>query len=167
MLIVFPLGLLVSAVIFDIIFLATRNGIFATIAFYNIAGGIIGGVLASIFGFRDFTALPDGTRAKRIGLLHGYGNLALLFFFSVSWLFRWNAPDYQPPILALVISFGAVLLGVVTAWLGGELVERLAVGVDPGANVNAPSSLSDLPTTPAPTMTQVPVTGPEREQDEP
>ena len=30
----------------------------------------------------------------------------------------------------------------VAGWLGGELVERLGVGVDPEAHVNAPSSLA-------------------------
>ena len=35
----------------------------------------------------------------------------------------------------------AFVLAGVTAWLGGELVDRLGVGVDDGANVNAPSSL--------------------------
>jgi len=34
-----------------------------------------------------------------------------------------------------------------TAWLGGELVERLGVGVDDGANLDAPNSLSELPAT--------------------
>jgi hypothetical protein len=29
----------------------------------------------------------------------------------------------------------------VTGWLGGELVVRLGVGIDQGANVDAPSSL--------------------------
>jgi len=32
-------------------------------------------------------------------------------------------------------------------WLGGELVDRLGVGVDRGANLNAPSSLSGRPAT--------------------
>ena len=35
----------------------------------------------------------------------------------------------------------AMLLATVTGWLGGELVDRLGVGVDEGANVDAPSSL--------------------------
>jgi hypothetical protein len=30
---------------------------------------------------------------------------------------------------------------LITGWLGGELVDRLGVGVDEGAHVNAPSSL--------------------------
>jgi hypothetical protein len=45
-----------------------------------------------------------------------------------------------------------VLLALVTAWLGGELVERLGVGVDEGANLDAPSSLSG-PTTGRPPWT--------------
>ncbi|HET7499452.1 MAG TPA: hypothetical protein VFK02_00555 [Kofleriaceae bacterium] len=37
------------------------------------------------------------------------------------------------------------MLATITGWLGGELVDRLAVGVDDGAHVNAPSSLSGRP----------------------
>ena len=32
-------------------------------------------------------------------------------------------------------------LALVTGWLGGERVDRLAVGVDEGAHLDAPSSL--------------------------
>jgi len=39
----------------------------------------------------------------------------------------------------------ALGLGAVAGWLGGELVDRLAVGVDDGANLDAPSSLSGRP----------------------
>ena len=46
------------------------------------------------------------------------------------------------PEAALVLSFAAILLALVTGWLGGELVQRLGVGVDEGANLNAPSSFS-------------------------
>jgi hypothetical protein len=34
------------------------------------------------------------------------------------------------------------ILSLLTGWLGGELVDRLGVGVDDGANLDAPSSLS-------------------------
>ena len=37
------------------------------------------------------------------------------------------------------IDVAAALLG---GWLGGELVERLGVGVTPNANLNAPNSLT-------------------------
>jgi hypothetical protein len=44
--------------------------------------------------------------------------------------------------LVQACSFVAVVVAVATAWMGGELVKRLGVGVDEGAAVDAPSSLS-------------------------
>jgi hypothetical protein len=44
-------------------------------------------------------------------------------------------------MLAYLLSFGGGIIALFTGWLGGELVDRLAVGVDPGAHVDAPSSL--------------------------
>jgi hypothetical protein len=37
---------------------------------------------------------------------------------------------------------------LVGGWLGGELVERLGVGVDDDANLNAPNSLTSDSSTP-------------------
>jgi len=60
-------------------------------------------------------------------------------------LLRLNEPDYVPGTVAFILSLVAVVLALVTGWLGGELVDRLGVGVDEGANLNAPSSLSRQP----------------------
>jgi uncharacterized membrane protein len=65
----------------------------------------------------------------------------VVVLFAVSWLVRAGAA-WEPTVLALVCSFAAVMLAVVTAWMGGELVERLGVSVDEGAGLDAPSSLS-------------------------
>ena len=146
MLIVFPLGLLATAVIFDVIALVTGNTRWAEIAYWLIAAGIIGGLAAAPFGFIDWLGVPGGTRAKRIGLLHGGGNLVVVLLFAGSWLLRRDNP-MVPETLALVLSFVGVGLALVTGWLGGELVDRLGVGVDEGAHVNAPSSLSGRPAT--------------------
>ena len=140
-LIVYPLGLLSGAVIFDVIYLLTGNTTWTTVSYWMIAGGIIGGLLAAVFGLIDFLGIPSGTRAKRIGLLHGLTNLGVMILFIASWLLRGNFPEV-PSNAAFALSFigvGAALLG---GWLGGELVERLGVGVTPGANVNAPNSLT-------------------------
>jgi hypothetical protein len=45
-------------------------------------------------------------------------------------------------MVAYILSFGGGIIALCTGWLGGELVDRLAVGVDPGAHVDAPSSLT-------------------------
>jgi hypothetical protein len=50
-------------------------------------------------------------------------------------------PD-APPVAAYVLSFAGAVLALGTAWLGGELVDRLGVGVYEDANPDAPSSLA-------------------------
>jgi hypothetical protein len=47
-----------------------------------------------------------------------------------------------PSGAAIALGVAGALVATVTGWLGGELVDRLAVGVDDGAHVDAPSSLS-------------------------
>lgn len=141
MLIVFPLGLLATAVAFDIVGLASGDAEWFRISFWMIAAGIIGGLLSAIFGLVDWLAIPSGTRAKRIGLWHGGGNVIVTVLFIISWFLRRPAPE-NPEVAAFVLSFIAVALALVTGWLGGELVDRLGVGVDNGAHLNAPSSLS-------------------------
>jgi uncharacterized membrane protein len=146
MLIPFPLGLLATSLVFDIIHRLTGNEPWAEVAYWMIVAGIIGGLAAAPFGWIDWFAIPDGTRAKAIGLWHGVGNVVVLVLFVVSWFLRRDAPD-EPGIPAFVLSLAGVALAVVTGWLGGELVDRLGVGVDRGANLDAPSSLSDRPAT--------------------
>jgi uncharacterized membrane protein len=107
MLIVFP-GLLATAVIFDVIHIVVERPVTATVSYWIIAAGIIGGLVAAPFGWIDWFYIPRGSRA-------------------------------------LVLSFSGPGLALVTGWLGGELVDRLGIGVDEGANVNAPSSLSRQP----------------------
>ena len=142
MLIVFPLGLLATAVIFDVLYLITDRSGFPVAAAYTIAAGVIGGLVAAVFGLIDWLAIPAGSRAKRVGVLHGAGNVVVVVLFAVSWLLRLGADGWQPGALALVFSFAGVALAGVTGWLGGELVERLGVGVDQNAGIDAPSSLS-------------------------
>jgi uncharacterized membrane protein len=91
-LIVFPLGLLATGVVFDVIYLIWGNPTFATVAYWMIASGIIGGLLAAPFGWIDWFAIPSGTRAKRIGLMHGVGNMFAVLIFAGSWYLRSDAP---------------------------------------------------------------------------
>jgi uncharacterized membrane protein len=146
MLIVFPLGLLATAVAFDIVGLVEGDSSWFGISYWMIAAGIIGGLLAAIFGLIDWIAIPSGTRAKRIGLLHGATNVVVVLLFIASWFLR-GATGLVPGTGALACSFIAVVLALVGGWLGGELVDRLGIGVEFGAHANAPSSLSDRPAT--------------------
>jgi len=141
-LIVFPLGLLSTAVIVDVIHLITGNPEWSTMSFWMIAFGIIGGLVAALFGLIDFLAIPSGTRARTIGVVHGITNLLVVILFVASWLLRRDHPT-DPGSAALVCSFLGVGLASIGGWFGGELVERLGVGVHADANLNAPNSLLD------------------------
>src|SRR5919205_182152 len=50
MLIVFPLGLLATAVIFDIIYLVSNSSQWTLVAYYMIGAGVIGGAAAAVAG---------------------------------------------------------------------------------------------------------------------
>jgi uncharacterized membrane protein len=144
MLIVFPLGLLIAAVIFDALSFVTDNNLLARVAFWNIAAGIVGGLIAAVFGLWDWLAIPSDTRAKSVGLWHGAGNVVVLILFAIAWLLRWETPA-RPDTLTFILELLGLVIGGVTSWLGGELVERLGVGVDSGAHLNSPNSLSGRP----------------------
>jgi uncharacterized membrane protein len=142
MLIVLPLGLLAMGVVFDIVYLSSGDDTFANVAFWDIAAGILSGLAAAVFGFIDWWAIPRNTRARRIGLYHGAGNLVIVLLFIVSWFLRLPDHSYAPNLVPFVLALIGAGMALGTAWLGGELVYRLRVAVDDGANLDATSSLN-------------------------
>lgn len=142
MLIVFPLGLLATAVLFDALYLITGNEDLAVFSFWAIIGGVVGGLGAALFGFIDWLGIPSGTRAKQVGLVHGVGNVVIVGLFSVSWLLRLDDAAFAPNLLPFILGVVGAGLALVTAWLGGELVYRLRVAVDEDAHLDASNSLS-------------------------
>lgn len=88
MLIMFPLGLLATAVVSDVIYLIWGNPTFATVAYWMIVAGIISGIIAAPFGTIDWLAIPSRMRAKSVGLWHGVGNVLVLLLFIGSWWLR-------------------------------------------------------------------------------
>lgn len=145
MLVVVPLGSFIAAVIVDVIAVVAGNQTLSTVGFWNIAVGVVGGLLAAAFGLADWLNIPSKTRAKRIGLMHGALNVIVTAAFALVWLTRYGAVDTMPSTTVLAIEIVALVGGAVAGWLGGELVDRLGVGVDDGAHLNAPNSLSGRP----------------------
>jgi uncharacterized membrane protein len=140
-LIVFPLGLLATAVIFDVLYILTGNEQLATFSFWAIAAGIVGGLAAALFGLIDWLQIPRDTRAKQVGMFHGLGNLVVVGLFILSFVMRTSDPAYLPDTTPFLVGLLGAAIALVTAWLGGELVYRLRVAVDDGANLDASSSL--------------------------
>ncbi len=70
-LVVFPLGLLSTAVVFDLIYVFTSGSEFAVFSYWAMAAGLLGAAVAAGFGLLDYLAIPQDTRAKRVATLHG------------------------------------------------------------------------------------------------
>lgn len=143
MLVMFPAGLLITAVLFDVIDAVGGPGILGEVAYWNILAGLIGGLLAAAAGTVDLLALPTGTRAKRVALTHAAINLGVVLLFAAVWLVRLNSEYRAAGGSLLAIEVVAVAALGVSAWLGGELVDRLGVGVEQDAHLNAPNSLTE------------------------
>ncbi|GAA3759865.1 DUF2231 domain-containing protein [Plantactinospora mayteni] len=141
MLVMFPIALFVAATIFDIIDVAGGPTFLGELAYWNILVGLIGGILAVLAGAVDLLAIPAGTRAKRVGVAHAATNIAVLLLFAAVFVVRLAAYTRTAGGALVAIEVVAIAGLAVGAWLGGELVDRLGVGVDPEADLNAPSSL--------------------------
>jgi uncharacterized membrane protein len=86
------------------------------------------------------------SKAKLLGHpIHPMLIVLPLGLFAVVWLMRGDTPDAAPTTNLFLLEVVALALGSVAGWLGGELVDRLGVGVDDGAHLDAPSSLSGRP----------------------
>lgn len=143
-LVVLPLGILALAVAFDVVGLVTDDARLAFAAYLMIVVGVVVGLAASVFGLVDYLAIPRATRAKRVALLHGAGNVAVLLLFALSAVLRGGSPEnvVGAGAGAFVVGLVALLLSGATGWLGGELVGRLGVGVDDDADLDAPARLT-------------------------
>lgn len=139
LLVLFPGGLLFSAVLVDLSTLVGTGPRAVQLAHDLLALGLAGGLLAAPFGWLDWRRIPRGTRAHRVGALHGGGNAVALSLFALGWFLREEGLPPSAAVLALSLAAGACMLG--TVWLGGELVNRLGVGVHVGAHLDAPAAL--------------------------
>src|SRR2546425_13348411 len=144
MLIVFPLGLLATSFFFDVAYLIVHRSELAVVSDWMIFAGVIGALIAAVFGLIDWVHIPRRTRAKKVGFWHGLGNVIAVGLFAGSWFLRRPNPS-DPAIFVIILSSMGVGLALITSWLGGGLVDRYGVGVAEGAHLDAPGSLSGRP----------------------
>jgi len=130
MLIVFPIGLWVFSLACDIFYHAgSHNPFWKEAAFYSMAGGIVGALLAAVPGFIDYLSLTDRI-AKRIATTHMVLNLTVVAMFLFNLGIRYNASP-TGEIFAVMLSVVAIGLMSLSGWLGGSLVYGHRVGVTP------------------------------------
>jgi uncharacterized membrane protein len=129
-LVTIPIGVWVASLLFDVIaFIVREPTPYVLGAQVLIAIGVIGGLLAAIFGFLDFSVIPRGTPAQRTALIHMGLNLAVVLLFAVNFFVRAPSDHENVSIPGLVLSIVGLLMLVVSGWLGGKLAYRYGVRV--------------------------------------
>jgi uncharacterized membrane protein len=126
-----PIGSWVAAVVFDIIALVNSEdeSVFAEGAYWLIGIGIVGAVLAAVFGLMDLLNIPRGTVAFRTGLTHMVLNLTIVVLFAVDFAIRAGQGYEEASVVGFVISLIALSLLGVSGWLGGKLAYHYGVRV--------------------------------------
>ena len=126
-----PIGAWVASVVFDIVALAAADEeeIFAEGAYWLIGIGIVGALLAALFGLMDLLAIPRGTPAFRTGLTHMALNLTVVVLFVVNFAVRAGSGYEEANVTGFVLSLIAIALLGVSGWLGGKLAYRYGVRV--------------------------------------
>jgi nitrite reductase/ring-hydroxylating ferredoxin subunit/uncharacterized membrane protein len=130
MLIAFPVGLLVTSFIFDLISRWRGMPSLAAAAWYCVIAGLVGAVLAAIPGIIDlFSIVPPRSSARSRGYQHAIVNgLVIVAFISVA-AYR-GGPGVMADNTSLIMSaVGVVLLGI-SGWLGSTLIYRNQIAVD-------------------------------------
>jgi len=139
----FPIAMLFSVPIFDVVQMAARDGAFwARFCFWITAVGLAGGSVAAVLGFIDwYWGVPKGTRAYRIGLWHLLLNAAAVGCYAIAFAFRLERHIVQPLFAPFCMDLSGLMVLALSGWLGAELVQQHGMGINVGAHVNAPSSL--------------------------
>ncbi|WP_112244552.1 DUF2231 domain-containing protein [Kribbella monticola] len=126
-----PIGAWVASVVFDIIAFASSGdeSVFSEGAYWLILIGIIGAVVAALFGLMDLLVIPRGTPAFRTGLTHMAANLTVVVLFIVNFAIRAGQGYEDASVVGFVISLIALALLGFSGWLGGKLAYHYGVRV--------------------------------------
>ena len=134
MIIPFPIALWVFSLVADVIYMWRGNPVWRDwIAFYALLGGIIGAVAAAVFGIVDWLAIKD-REVKKVADWHARLNVIALLIFAADFYLRTTKGARMVDgslTIPVALSVVGVILISISGWLGGELVFRHGVAVNP------------------------------------
>jgi uncharacterized membrane protein len=127
-LIPFPIAFLIGAFLTDLAYWLTGDPFWARGSFWLVGAGLVGGLLAAVFGLIDFFSIGRA-REHLVGWIHFLGNATVLILALASLVVRWAEPTAAVLPWGLVLSAAIASILVVTGWIGGELTFRHMIGV--------------------------------------
>jgi uncharacterized membrane protein len=128
----FPLALLGTSLLWDVIGLWRAEAVWWAISFWTIALGLVTAMLAAFAGAVDYAVIPQNHQAQGTALRHMLLMLSALSPYLISLLVRGGAaaPTGKKLFLLLGLEFAGVLLLSIGGWYGGHLVFHHGVGSD-------------------------------------
>lgn len=127
MLVTIPVGLWVFSFVCDLMSLRIgEQPVWAVVGIYTMVGGIAGALLAAVPGLIDLLSLKQPIR--KTALIHMSINLTVVALYAFNAYTR--IPDPEPQTHQIMLSAVAILMLLVSGWLGGKMVFEHGVGVD-------------------------------------
>lgn len=127
MLVALPIGLWIFSIVCDLVLKFGWGGqVWNDVAFYTLAGGIVGALIAALPGFIDLIGL-ENPKTKTIAIWHMFINLLAVSLYCVNFWMRMHRPPGDN--LPILLSAIGIVLIIISGWLGGELVYVRGVAV--------------------------------------
>jgi uncharacterized membrane protein len=119
MLVGFPIGFFGAVLVSDIISIWGGPTFWPHVSVALIAFGVIGALVAAIFGFTDYFTAPMSAAAKATATKHMILNLIVVVVYAAAWWVRYgNATSTW----GYVLTYVGLSLLVWSGWYGGHLV---------------------------------------------
>jgi len=125
MLVAFPIGFFGGVLVSDVISIWGDKAFWPIVSTWLIAFGVIGALLAALFGFTDYFTAPMSAAAKKTATTHMVLNLIVVVLYAAAFFVRHAAPMST---LGYVLTYAGLVLLVASGWFGGHLVYVGLVG---------------------------------------
>jgi uncharacterized membrane protein len=129
----FPIALLITSVVFDLLATRWRRESFQEAGFYTLLAGLLGAVVAVVTGaMAEEVAEGNGIPESVLEIHEALGYATLLFFIgllALRLLMRWGLIR-KIPALYLTMGFIGIVILTMAGYVGGSLVFDFGAGVD-------------------------------------
>jgi len=130
----FPYALWIFSFIADAVYyFGDYNYDWARAAYCALIVGLMSGAVAAVPGFIDYLSIKD-KKTARLAAWHGRINAFAWLVFAASFYLRTERGGQivdKSLTIPLLLSFLGAMLILVSGWLGGEMIYKHRVGVEP------------------------------------
>ncbi|MGQ5264659.1 DUF2231 domain-containing protein [Micromonospora sp. ZYX-F-536] len=123
MLVTFPLGLFVSATVFDLTDVIGGPSFLGEVGYWTVVAALFAAAMTAIAGMVDLWDVP-GDRTRHTAVTFNLVNAAMAGLFLVTCLIRANSPQRGASVAILVTELVALAAGGVGVYLGARLMRQ-------------------------------------------